>query len=161
MQPVYTVNDVIKGTEFVPEKLIGVGGAAPGLIPVLGLKMGLPVEIPAGAMVANAIGAAVSRPTLTATLRVDTTEGYYIMPEAGIREKIQRGFSRTTAEEILAAWLLEQAEKWQLEAKKVEIMAYEEFPTIHNYYTTGKIIYLKMQLKPGILHTVKGREVAF
>ena len=161
LQPVYTVNDVIKGTEFVPEKLIGVGGAAPGLIPVLGLKMGLPVEIPAGAMVANAIGAAVSRPTLTATLRVDTTEGYYIIPEAGIREKIQRGFSRTTAEEILAAWLLEQAEKWQLEAKKVEIMAYEEFPTIHNYYTTGKIIYLKMQLKPGILHTVKGREVAF
>ena len=161
LQPVYTVNDVIKGTEFVPEKLIGVGGAAPGLIPVLGLKMCLPVEIPAGAMVANAIGAAVSRPTLTATLRVDTTEGYYIIPEAGIREKIQRGFSRTTAEEILAAWLLEQAEKWQLEAKKVEIMAYEEFPTIHNYYTTGKIIYLKMQLKPGILHTVKGREVAF
>ncbi|MHC1718358.1 MAG: hydantoinase/oxoprolinase family protein [Acidaminococcaceae bacterium] len=161
LQPVYTVNDVIKGTEFVPEKLIGVGGGAPGLIPVLGLKMGLPVEIPAGAMVANAVGAAVSRPTLTATLRVDTTEGYYIIPEAGIREKIQRGFSRTTAEEILSAWLIEQAEKWQMEARNVEVMAYEEFPTIHNYYTTGKIIYLKMQLKPGILHTVTGREVAF
>lgn len=161
LQPVYTVNDVIKGTEFVPEKLIGVGGGAPGLIPVLGLKMGLPVEIPVGAMVANAVGAAVSRPTLTATLRVDTTEGYYIIPEAGIREKIQRGFSRTKAEEILAAWLLEQADKWQMEARNVEVMAYEEFPTIHNYYTTGKIIYLKMQLKPGILHTVTGREVAF
>lgn len=161
LQPVYTVNDVIKGKEFVPEKLIGVGGGAPGLIPVLGLKMGLPVEIPAGAMVANAVGAAVSRPTLTATLRVDTTEGYYIIPEAGIREKIQRGFSRTTAEEILAAWLIEQAEKWQMEARNVEVMAYEEFPTIHNYYTTGKIIYLKMQLKPGILHTVTGREVVF
>ena len=161
LQPVYTVNDVITGTEFVPEKLIGVGGGAPGLIPELGLKMGLPVEIPVGAMVANAVGAAVSRPTLTATLRVDTTEGYYIIPEAGIREKIQRGFSRTKAEEILSAWLLEQAEKWQMEARNVEVMAYEEFPTIHNYYTTGKIIYLKMQLKPGILHTVTGREVAF
>ncbi|MHC1716197.1 MAG: hydantoinase/oxoprolinase family protein [Acidaminococcaceae bacterium] len=161
LQPVYTVNDVIKGTEFIPEKLIGVGGGAPGLIPVLAMKMGLPVEIPVGAMVANAVGAAVSRPTLTATLRVDTTEGYYIIPEAGIREKIQRGFSRTTAEEILSDWLLEQAEKWQMEARNVEVMAYEEFPTIHNYYTTGKIIYLKMQLKPGILHTVTGREVAF
>ena len=161
LQPVYTVNDVIKGTEFIPEKLIGVGGGAPGLIPVLAMKMGLPVEISVGAMVANAVGAAVSRPTLTATLRVDTTEGYYIIPEAGIREKIQRGFSRTTAEEILSAWLIEQAEKWQMEARNVEVMAYEEFPTIHNYYTTGKIIYLKMQLKPGILHTVTGREVAF
>ena len=161
LQPVYTVNDIIKGNEFVPEKLIGVGGGAHGLIPVLGLKMGLPVEIPTGAMVANAVGAAVSRPTLTATLRVDTTEGYYIIPEAGIREKIQRGFSRAAAEEILAAWLIEQAEKWQMEARNVEVMAYEEFPTIHNYYTTGKIIYLKMQLKPGILHTVTGREVVF
>ncbi len=161
LQPVYTVNDVIEGTEFVPEKLIGVGGGAPGLIPVLGMKMGLPVEIPAGAMVANAIGAAVSRPTLTATLRVDTTDGYYIIPEAGIREKIQRDFSRSAAEEILSAWLIEQADKWQMKAKNVEVMAYEEFPTIHNYYTTGKIIYLKMQLKPGILHTVTGREVVF
>ena len=161
LQPVYTVNDVIKGTEFVPEKLIGVGGAAPGLIPVLAMKMGLPVEIPVGAMVANAVGAAVSRPTLTATLCVDTTEGYYIIPEAGIREKIQRGFSRSTAEEILAAWLFEQADKWKMEARSAEVMTYEEFPTIHNYYTTGKIIYLKMQLKPGILHTVTGREVAF
>ena len=147
--------------EFANIKVIGVGGGAPGLIPVLAMKMGLPVEIPVGAMVANAVGAAVSRPTLTATLRVDTTEGYYIIPEAGIREKIQRGFSRTTAEEILSDWLLEQADKWQMEARNVEVMAYEEFPTIHNYYTTGKIIYLKMQLKPGILHTVTGREVAF
>ena len=161
LQPVYTVNDVIKGTEFVPEKLIGVGGAAPGLIPVLAMKMGLPVEIPVGAMVANAVGAAVSRPTLTATLCVDTTDGYYIIPEAGIREKIERGFSRSTAEEILAAWLFEQADKWKMEARSAEVMTYEEFPTIHNYYTTGKIIYLKMQLKPGILHTVTGREVAF
>ena len=31
-QPVYTVNDVIKGTEFIPQQLIGVGGGAPGLI---------------------------------------------------------------------------------------------------------------------------------
>ena len=94
-------------------------------------------------------------------MRVDTTEGYYIIPEAGIREKIQRGFSRSTAEEILAAWLFEQADKWKMEARSAEVMTYEEFPTIHNYYTTGKIIYLKMQLKPGILHTVTGREVAF
>ena len=28
IQPVYTVNDVIKGTEFEPELLVGVGGGA-------------------------------------------------------------------------------------------------------------------------------------
>ena len=46
-QPVYTVNDVIKGTEFVPQQLIGVGGGAPGLIRALGEAMALPVDIPA------------------------------------------------------------------------------------------------------------------
>lgn len=57
IQPVYTVNDVIKGTEFEPELLVGVGGGAAGLIMALGERMGLPVEIPAGATVANAVGA--------------------------------------------------------------------------------------------------------
>lgn len=161
LQPVYTVNDVIEGAEFVPQKLIGVGGGAPGLIPLLARKMGLAAEIPAGAMVANAVGAAVARPTLTATLRGDTTEGYYIIPEAGIREKIKRDFSRSAAEKILSAWLLEQSDKWGMETSGVESVTYEEFPTIHDYYTTGKIIYLKMQLEPGILHTVAGQEVAF
>ncbi|MGE4589874.1 MAG: hydantoinase/oxoprolinase family protein, partial [Acidaminococcaceae bacterium] len=161
LQPVYTVNDVIKNTEFMPELLIGVGGGAPGLIPVLGMEMGLPVQIPDGAMVANAVGAALARPTLTATLRADTTDGYYIIPEAGIHEKIQCDFSRSTAENILSKCLCEQAEKWKIASRDVEVMAYEEFPTIHNFYTTGKIIYLEMQLKPGILHTVAGKEVAF
>ena len=123
--------------------------------------MGLPVEIPVGAMVANAVGAALSRPTLTATLRADTTEGYYIIPEAGIREKIPHSFSCKAAEEILAEWLLGQAAKWQMEAKNVEVIACEEFPTIHDFYTTGKIIYLKMQLKPGIIYSVTGQEVVF
>ncbi|MFQ9936580.1 MAG: hydantoinase/oxoprolinase family protein [Phascolarctobacterium faecium] len=56
IQPVYTVNDVIKGTAFEPELLVGVGGGAAGLIMALGERMGLPVEIPAGATVANAVG---------------------------------------------------------------------------------------------------------
>ena len=86
IQPVYTVNDVIKGTEFEPELLVGVGGGAAGLIMALGERMGLPVEIPAGATVANAVGAALARPTLAASLRADTTEGYYLIPESGQRD---------------------------------------------------------------------------
>lgn len=162
MQPVYTVNDVVRGTDFIPQLLIGVGGGAPGLVTLLGEKMGLPAEIPPGAMVANAIGAALSRPTLTATLRADTTEGYYVVPEADIRERMPGHFSRAAAEEILTDWLLSQADKWHLPAGGVEVISYEEFPTIHNYYSSGSIISIKMQLKPGILYAVTGSaEVVF
>lgn len=159
IQPVYTVNDVIKGTDFEPELLIGVGGGAKGLIKALANKMALPFDVPRGAMVANAIGAALARPTLSASLRADTTEGYYLIPESGKREKLPSGFSLAKAEELLANWLREQTSKWQLPDQEVEVISKEFFRTIHGYYDSGEIISLSMQLKPGILQKVAGREV--
>lgn len=160
-QPVYTVDDVIRGTEFVPQRLIGVGGGAPGLITALGEDMGLPVDIPLGAMVANAVGAAVARPTLSAGLRADTTDGYYIIPESGRRERLPRGFSKAMAQGILSQWLREQTADWLLPDQETELISYEHFNTVHGYYDRGDIYSLRMQLKPGILHKVRGREVRF
>lgn len=160
-QPVYTVDDVIKGTEFVPAQLIGVGGGAPGLIKALGEVMHLPVDIPLGAMVANAVGAAVARPTLSAGLRADTTDNYYIIPESGRRERLPRRFNKAVAEELLTSWLREQTATWQLPDQETELISYEHFNTVHGYYDTGDIYSLRMQLKPGILHKVVGKEVDF
>ena len=160
-QPVYTVDDVIRGTEFVPAQLIGVGGGAPGLIKALGEAMQLPVEIPQGAMVANAIGAAVARPTLSAGLRADTTEGFYIIPESGKRERLPKRFTQQVAEEILSSWLREQTKDWQLPDAETELISCEHFRTVHGYYDTGDIYNLRMQLRPGILCKVQGREVSF
>lgn len=160
-QPVYTVDDVIKGTEFVPAQLIGVGGGAPGLIKALGEVMHLPVDIPLGAMVANAVGAAVARPTLSAGLRADTTDNYYIIPESGRRERLPHRFNKAVAEELLTSWLREQTVTWQLPDQETELISYEHFNTVHGYYDTGDIYSLRMQLKPGILHKVVGKEVDF
>ena len=160
-QPVYTVDDVIRGTEFVPAQLIGVGGGAPGLIKALGEAIELPVEIPAGAMVANAIGAAVARPTLSAGLRADTTEGFYIIPESGRRERLPKRFTQKVAEELLSSWLREQTADWQLPDAETELVSCEHFRTVHGYYDTGDIYNLRMQLRPGILYKVQGREVSF
>ena len=160
-QPVYTVDDVIRGTEFVPEQLIGVGGGSLGLIKALGEDMELPVDIPKGAVVANAIGAAVARPTLSAGLRADTTDGFYIIPESGKRERLPRGFNEQKAENILSDWLREQTADWQLPDQETELISCEHFRTVHSYYDTGDIYSLRMQLKPGILHKVQGKEVDF
>lgn len=160
-QPVYTVNDVIKGTEFIPQRLIGVGGGSPGLVKAVGAAMGLKTDIPLGAMVANAIGAAVARPTLSAGLRADTTEGFYIIPESGRREKLPKRFNKAAAEELLSAWLKKQTDGWLLPDHETELVSYEHFVTVHGYYDTGDIYSLRMQLKPGILHKVQGREVDF
>lgn len=160
-QPVYTVDDVIRGTEFVAQQLVGVGGGAPGLVQALGEEMALPVAIPLGAGVANAVGAAVARPTLSAGLRADTTDGFYIIPESGCREKLPKRFNKQVAMDILSDWLQQQTADWQLPDAQTELVAYEHFNTVHGYYDTGDIYSLRMQLKPGILHKVCGREVAF
>ncbi len=161
IQPVYTVSDVLSGSDFIPQQLVGVGGGAPGLIHALGRRMGLPVVIPPGGMVANAIGAALARPTVAASLRADTTEGYYLIPESGKRERLPKRFNMQAAEEILSAWLHEKAGGWQMESSETEVISREYFRTVHGYYDTGEIIYLRMQLKPGILYKITGREVAF
>ncbi|PWM79434.1 MAG: hydantoinase [Phascolarctobacterium sp.] len=161
IQPVYTVSDVLTGSDFTPQQLVGVGGGAPGLIHALGKRMNLPVVIPPGGMVANAIGAALARPTVAASLRADTTEGYYLIPESGKRERLPKRFNMQAAEEILSTWLHEKAGGWQMEGNETEVISREYFRTVHGYYDTGEIIYLRMQLKPGILYKITGREVAF
>ncbi len=160
-QPVYKVEDVLRGTTFHPEVLIGVGGGAPGLVRALGEKMNVPVEIPLGGMVANAVGAAVARPTLAAGLHADTTEGTYIIPESGQRCKLPPNFSLQTGRHILERWLQERASAWQLSDLETELTSCEHFKTIHGYYDSGDIYNLRMQLKPGILYKVKGKEVKF
>ena len=161
VKPVYTVNDMISGTSFRPEILVGVGGGATGLVQRLALKMNLPVSVPPGAMVANAVGAALARPTLIGTLRADSQEGYYIIPEGGIREDLSCQATRSELEDILRSWLLSEAQRWHLPVAGVEVIACEEFTTIQNYYSIGKIVYLKMQLAPGIIYGVQGQEVSF
>lgn len=161
LQPVYTVNDVVNGTDFVPKELVGVGGGAPGLIKALGERMNLPVNIPEGAMVANAVGAALARPTIAASLRADTTEGYYLIPESGKRERLPKRFNMQEAENVLSSWLQQKAVEWQMEFGETEVISREHFRTVHGYYDMGDIIYLRMQLKPGIIYKITGREVAF
>ena len=151
LQPVYTVEDVLKGTEFQPKLLVGVGGGATGLINALGEEMGLQVQIPQGAMVANAIGAALSRPTLSAGLRADTTEGFYLIAEEGQKRELPSGFGMKKAESILTEYLRNATAKWNLPDQEVEVISKEFFNTIHGYYDSGEIINLRMQLKPGVL----------
>lgn len=157
-QPVYTVDDVIRGTEFVPAKIIGVGGGSLGLVKAVGDALGLPTAIPRGAMVANAIGAALARPTLAAGLRADTTENYYLIPESGSKEPLPPRFDQTAAEKLLSNWLRKQAADWQLPDLETELTSCEHFRTVHGYYDTGDIYSLRMQLKPGILGRVSGFE---
>ncbi|TWH47890.1 hydantoinase/oxoprolinase family protein [Sporomusa sp. KB1] len=160
-RPVYKVEDIVHGETFTPELLIGVGGAARGLAPLVAEQLSIPWQVPPGYMVANAIGAASARPTTEITLRADSAEGYYTVPELGIKQPVdKRKFSLAAAWTAAEAHLAQRAAAGGIaDAAQVSERVYEEeFNVIRGFNTIGKIMTCKLQLKPGVLMPVQAGE---
>ena len=158
LQPIYKVEDIVTDKVFTPELIIGVGGAAEGIVPSLAQRLNLPVQVPQSAVVANAVGAAVARPTLVADLRADTATGVCTIVQQGTKERIERNFSLVDAQAMLTAWLQEQAKVNDIEFLGVQVVVQEEFPVVKGMRRLGKIINMTMQLAAGVLTEVKEAE---
>ena len=158
--PVYKVEDIISSVSFKPHLLVGVGGAAEGLAPWVARLLKTDCFVPPGAMAANAIGAAVARPTTEITLRADTVQRYYTVPELGLRRELkEKNLSLAAAWEKAAAYLQERAMRDGITAGGTTEKIYEEeFNVVRGFSTTGKILTCKLQLKPGVLTAVTGGE---
>jgi N-methylhydantoinase A/oxoprolinase/acetone carboxylase beta subunit len=150
-EPVYRVEDIVHSTRFEPQVIIGVGGAAV-LAPLVAQRFGIPCQIPDGAMVANALGAAVARPTIDITLRADTAQGYYTVAELGLKRELpNRRFDLAAARDLAARHLAERAIQVGISVLDIEIVQEEEFNLVRGFQTTGKIITCRLQIKPGVL----------
>lgn len=150
--PVYRVEDIVRSRTFEPEKLVGVGGAAGGLIPIVAARLGLDWHVPRHAAVANAAGAALARPTFGISLRADTSVGEYTVPELGLRRKItEHGFSMKHARQLAELHLQEWARSAGLPEIGIETLQEEQFNLVRGFSTTGKILTLRAQIKPGVI----------
>ena len=151
-EPVYRVEDIVQGRRIKIEQILGVGGGATGIIPLVAKKMGLSYQLPDHGMVANAIGAAVARPTLDLTLRADTVEGYYTVAELGIKNRLPKSrFSLEDASLLAEQHLAELAKISGIFLGETELIQAEEFNVIRGFNTVGKIITCRLQVKPGVL----------
>ncbi|MDU2064132.1 MAG: hydantoinase/oxoprolinase family protein [Sporomusaceae bacterium] len=161
LQPVYTVNDLIHPDPFTPKTILGVGGAAAGLIPTVAKQFALPYLVPEYAEIANAVGAAVSRPTMALTLRADTAASYYTIPELMRKEKIdKKNFSLADAQKIAREELARQAAAAGMDASNIEEVYQEEFNMIRGFQTVGKMISCREQIKPGVLLSLQRQKEA-
>lgn len=151
--PVYTVSDLINPQVFVPFKLIGVGGAAAGILPALAQKMNINHHIPKFAPVANALGAALAKPTLLATIQVNTLAGYYTLSQDSVRYYAGQDFDKNKAQTLLLEHMrfLALSANIQLPEQEIEIVEFEEYPILAGYSDTGLVINMTMQIKPDIL----------
>lgn len=154
-EPVYRVEDILSAQYFNPEFVIGVGGAAKGLAPLVAKQLNVAYRVPEASMVANAIGAAVAKPTFALTLRADTAQGYYTIAELAVKRSIAcRKFTLTDANQLAADFLKKRAAQIGIEVCDIEVLNQEEFSMVRGFNSIGKILSTKVQIKPGVLTMV-------
>lgn len=152
-KPVYTIHDLLEGKKIKPQTVYVVGGPAAAIAPGVARLLGYPYKIPAHSEVANAMGAALARTTAEITVLADTEKGEMIISEEGVTKKIPHNFSSGQAIEAGMEALRTRAIKMGANSDDLEIEVTEaqEFNMIRDFYTTGKNIRTKIQIKPGLI----------
>jgi N-methylhydantoinase A len=152
-KPVYTIHEMFEVKKIVPRALYVVGGPAQSMCGILGKLLGCPAHVPEHAEVANAIGAALARTTAEITVLADTERGTLIIGQEGVQTSIPPTFSKEDAIRIGIGKLKEKA--INLGAKEedleIEVIEDQEFNMVREYYTTGRNIRVKVQVKPGLI----------
>jgi len=155
-RPVYTVAALLHRRRISPDRLIVIGGPAAALKSFLEARFGLPCIVPDDYEVANAIGAARTRLTVQATLYADTADGRVSIPEISSLESVTSRFGMADAEARLTGVIGEIAAEMGVDDRpEIDFIERLEMNVVRGFSTSGKIINLKAQIRPG-LAAIKG-----
>lgn len=150
-KPIYTIKELLYGKKLEPKSIIIIGGPASVLSCAIAKEYKLPCHFPANYEVANAIGAALAKPTIEITMLADTSKGILSVPEFGVYEKIPKDYSLDEAKERALELLKEFSITNKMADKDsyAEITEASSFNMVRGFYTSGKNIRIKAQIKPG------------
>jgi len=149
-RPVYTIHEMLEGKTIAPEVVYVMGGPARAFRESLAKAFGAKVEIPKNYDVANAIGAALARTTIEIELFADTGKGTLLIPSIDVRQKIPSGYTLKDAERDAKKLLEEHLSAMGVPADAdFEVIESSSFNMIDGYYSSGKDIRVKCQIKPG------------
>lgn len=160
-EPAYRTWEVMQKKKVRPQNVVGVGGGAVGFIPKIAVRIGgTPVLLPY-ASVANAIGAAVSKPTLQVTVHADTEQNIFSIEETGLQGRIDReDFELDDAVQLAKDYLLSLAADMNInnQIDEIEVVRKDVFNVVRKMVTTGKIYDVCVQTARGIeYHIGAGR----
>ncbi|HZJ57139.1 MAG TPA: hydantoinase/oxoprolinase family protein [Clostridia bacterium] len=156
-KPVYTVHELLHGRKLRPRLINLIGGPSKYLSPVIEKAFGLPCHYPKDYAIANAIGAAMAKMTQDITLVADTERRLLTVGEFGVRERIGRGFTLKDARKRAIGLLEDRAVAQGANKGEIETEIIEEnsFNMVDGFYTVGKNIRVKAQIKPGLAGDLK------
>lgn len=152
-KPLYTVKEVLENRQINPKEIKIIGGPGKVLAPFIEEKFKIKTTVPKYYKIANAIGAALSKPTMEANLIGDTKTKRLNVPEFSIYENIDSSFNQQKGEEFLKKLLLNNVNT-EFE-NEVEIIESESFNTV-DLYEFYKNIRIKGQVKPGLIFNIWG-----
>ena len=159
-EPAYKVWEIVHRRRFRMERLIGIGAAAAMVVPLLAERMGVAYTVHDAAPVANALGAAVARPTLMVHLYADTQQKRFLIDQEGIEGSLENaaGFQLADAEEMALEHLARLAEEKGAGsyAREARIDLAEQFNMIRGWSRVGKIFQVRVQIAPGLIEEFKG-----
>ena len=150
-RPVYTVAALLQRRRIQPKRIVAIGGPAAALQPFLAEAMFLPCTVPANYEVANAIGAARARLTVQASLYADTGDGRLSIPEASCLETISDHYTMPDAEKRLKGAVSAMVAEMGLKScPEIDFLERLEMNVVRGFATSGKILTLKAQIRPGL-----------
>ncbi|WP_373501956.1 hydantoinase/oxoprolinase family protein [Desulfococcus sp.] len=153
-KPVYTVHELQEGLQVRPKRILVLGGPAPDFACRLQALSTYEVRAVPHWSVANAIGAALARTTCEVTLIGDTQQEIAFAPGEDFSEKVDRNFSKEAAVEKAYGLLRKKALRIGAEMEDLEMEVTEslQFNMVRGFYTAGRNIRVKVQVKPGLIH---------
>ncbi|MDR1395292.1 MAG: hypothetical protein LBK52_03855 [Deltaproteobacteria bacterium] len=141
-QPAYTLSAFLVDWHLNPKCAMVLGGPAPAMAPYIAQALNMPAFAPPEAASANALGAALAKPTAEAELYADTAAGTLSIPTLSIRRQIDRTYT------------LDQAKGDLLEAMDdplVQITEAEVFNQVSDYGSSGRVMRVRAQSAPGLV----------
>jgi hypothetical protein len=144
----------MEGHQVRPSRILVLGGPAQHFAEGLKELSSYEVNVVPQWEVANAIGAALARITCEVTLFADTERGMATAPEEDFYQPVKGDFRMQQAKDLAGELLQAKALREGADARDLEVELLEElqFNMVRGFYTTGRNIRVKVQVKPGLIH---------
>ena len=157
-KPVYTIHELLEG-KIIKPKILYVAGGPAAIAPFIAQNLGYPYSIPEHSEVSNALGVALARTTAELIILADTEKREIIICEEGHVQSIPHSFSLADAVEAGKTALREKAAGMGAKPEDImiEVTESQEFNMVRDFYTTGKNIRVKVQIKPGLISAATER----
>lgn len=155
--PVYTIKELLGDRAIKPQSVGVIGGPAKALSKYLENELKMSVEYPENHEIANAIGAALARPTVEINLLADTDREILTIPETGVYEKVESTYNLQKAKERALNEAIYAGKTMGITGEDIgaEIAEASSFNMVKGY-TVKKNIRVKAQIKPGLVTSREG-----